>query len=267
MGKPLAPTAIQLGYFADLRALVGHMHELTTERLVPLLPRMLGEPHPDARTDAAPGPWVNRIVRQMQAAFERRWPTERISRLPRRVAVATSEHQKRELFRQLKAGLGIELAAIADRGLTRRIEQFTAENVSLIRSIAPAYFGQVEQVALAGIRAGDRADKIAGDLADRASVARSRAKLIARDQVSKLTGELNHARQSSLGIEQYIWRTMNDNRVRSDHEERDGNTYDWSKAPGDPDDPRTGGHPGRAINCRCYAEPILSGILDALGDR
>ncbi len=47
----------------------------------------------------------------------------------------------------------------------------------------------------------------------------------------------------------YIWHTIGDGKVRSEHADRDGETFDW-------DDPPEGGHPGEAPNCRCWAEDI-----------
>jgi peptidoglycan hydrolase-like protein with peptidoglycan-binding domain len=47
----------------------------------------------------------------------------------------------------------------------------------------------------------------------------------------------------------YIWRTVGDNRVRSEHAVRDGKTFSW-------DNPPDGGHPGEAPNCRCTAETV-----------
>ena len=50
----------------------------------------------------------------------------------------------------------------------------------------------------------------------------------------------------------YIWRTVSDDRVRSSHEERDGEIFAW-------DEPPEGGHPGEDYNCRCTAEPYVPG--------
>jgi SPP1 gp7 family putative phage head morphogenesis protein len=95
-------------------------------------------------------------------------------------------------------------------------------------------------------------------------VAESRAKLIARDQVGKLFGAIQEARQVGLGIDRYTWRTSNDNRVRDTHEKREGESYSWNDPPGDLSDPGDGGHPGFPINCRCWAEPDLTAILENL---
>ena len=43
------------------------------------------------------------------------------------------------------------------------------------------------------------------------------ARRLARDQTSKIAGQLNKVRQTGVGIEQYKWRTSQDNRVRPSH--------------------------------------------------
>ena len=43
------------------------------------------------------------------------------------------------------------------------------------------------------------------------------------------------------------------------HQEKEGNRYSWDAPPADT------GHPGQDYNCRCSAQPDLSGLLDATG--
>lgn len=263
-GKPIQPTAIQLAYFQWLRRLVADMRALTEARLIPALPSLLSDFHGDARADAGAGPRINRIVAQMIATFGRRWHAKRVAEMPAKVGRLTSDHQRRELFRQIKAGLGIELDTVADRGLMKLIRHFTAENVSLIRTVPQEYFSQVEKVALAGVKAGRRAKDIAEDLRVRANVAQSRVKVIARDQVSKFQGDMNHVRQSDLGIKRFRWMTMGDNRVREVHAARNGKSYAWADPPGDAGDPADGALPGAGIQCRCFGAPDLSDLLAEL---
>lgn len=52
------------------------------------------------------------------------------------------------------------------------------------------------------------------------------------------------------GIEEYIWRTAGDNRVRPAHILRNGKKFKWDRPPLD-------GHPGMAIRCRCVAIPVI----------
>lgn len=85
----------------------------------------------------------------------------------------------------------------------------------------------------------------------------SRAELIARDQTGKLNGAINKASQQSAGVTQYKWATTGDDRVRTSHDDVNGNTYDWA-GEGAPDI----GHPGDDYQCRCTALPILPGDED-----
>ena len=59
---------------------------------------------------------------------------------------------------------------------------------------------------------------------------------------------INELRQRALGIRQYVWRTRDDDRVRSSHAAHDDQVFSW-------DDPPEGGHPGQSWGCRCHAEP------------
>lgn len=77
------------------------------------------------------------------------------------------------------------------------------------------------------------------------------ARRIARDQTSKLVGQLNMERQTEVGVTEYIWRTVEDRRVRQSHRANNGRKFTWS------DGPAFTGHPGEDIMCRCRAEGII----------
>ncbi len=65
---------------------------------------------------------------------------------------------------------------------------------------------------------------------------------------------LDGYRQETLGIDQYIWRTQDDGKVRPLHRQYDDQVFSWDTPPAD-------GHPGDAYNCRCLAEPVLPDVL------
>lgn len=263
--RPLMPTGIQLRYYAELKSMVGYARALVEARLVPLLPELYARAatqRGEKRDAADPGRRVNRLMDRVSERFYRVYNHERLEKLTRRIAAATSEHQKGQLFRQVKAAMGVELSTIADRKVGPAIRQFTAENVSLIKSVPQTYLDDVEKVVVRGMNAGARHETIAGELQERLGVAESKAKLIARDQTLKFYGNLNRVRQTELGVESYVWRASPDSRTREEHEERDGETFRWDDPPGDPSDPAIGGHPGEAINCRCFAEPVLGPLTE-----
>lgn len=129
-----------------------------------------------------------------------------------------------------------------------------AQNVSLIRTLPEKLFQKVEGIVFSDFRRGERHEETARKIEDEFGSITNNARLIARDQTSKLNGELNQIHQEQVGVEKYTWRTVKDDRVRSLHAEREGVVFSWD----DPPDEEPGdGHPGEPINCRCYAEPVL----------
>jgi SPP1 gp7 family putative phage head morphogenesis protein/excisionase family DNA binding protein len=77
------------------------------------------------------------------------------------------------------------------------------------------------------------------------------ARLVAHDQINKLNGRLNQTRQEAAGITSFVWQTQNDDRVRPEHAEIEGQTFLWAEgAPGV-------GLPGEPVNCRCHAAPVI----------
>jgi SPP1 gp7 family putative phage head morphogenesis protein len=53
------------------------------------------------------------------------------------------------------------------------------------------------------------------------------------------------------GVTEYIWSTTKDNRVRKEHQAREGKTFSYDNPPSD-------GNPGEPIRCRCVASPVFT---------
>lgn len=72
----------------------------------------------------------------------------------------------------------------------------------------------------------------------------------------KHTPSLPHAaarRKSAVARSgQYIWRTQNDDKVRSSHAANSGRLFSWDSSP-------ETGNPGEDYNCRCIAEAYVAG--------
>ena len=172
--------------------------------------------------------------------------------LARRFADRTSTYQRDQLRRQTRAALGADVFA-HDRALPAIVRHFTAENVALIRDLPEQIARQIEQAVTRAFASGTPHSQLAEQIDARFDVGESRARLIARDQIGKLYGQVNAARQQDLGVTSFVWRTVHDERVRPEHAALDGETFRY-------DDPPDEGLPGEAINCRCTAEPDFSTI-------
>jgi SPP1 gp7 family putative phage head morphogenesis protein len=116
---------------------------------------------------------------------------------------------------------------------------------------------------LRGFQAGIRSEDVAKQINQvLGGENKRRAQIIARDQISKLNGQLNELRQTELGLTQFRWRTVGDDRVRPSHAALDTKTFSWNDPPIVDGEPTV---PGQAINCRCIAEPLFEDIYKDLG--
>jgi len=133
---------------------------------------------------------------------------------------------------------------------------FSSQNAQLIRSLPEQELDQVAQIIERGLQEGSRFHSMTQSIQERFGITRRRAKLIARDQTSKLNASLTKLRQQELGVEEYVWQTAGDERVRATHRAHDGKKFRWDNPP------KNTGHPGTDVNCRCVAVPVLEGLLD-----
>jgi SPP1 gp7 family putative phage head morphogenesis protein len=252
------PNAIRLSYFRSLLDILAVAKRLV-DRHVPVLRAMLERTFA-VRTDAIGGDNPNEIVDDISNEFFREFTNTRLAQVADSYARQTSAYQRDQMLRQFRAALGIDIVK-AEPWLEPMIGAFTADNVALIKSIPNRYFDEVEKTIVRAMRTGLRWEEVAADIDKRFEVAEGHARLVARDQVGKFMAETNAARQADLGIEKFIWRTANDNRVRDSHAVLDGETFRWDKPPVVDGAPSL---PGMPINCRCEAEPVLGPLLKAV---
>lgn len=151
--------------------------------------------------------------------------------------------------RELARVIGISIRE-ADPGVAAFLDNFRAINVSRIKSLAGRELVEITQILERSEATGARVEVLRGAIQERFSVTRSRAALLARDQTLTLNSQITRVRQQNAGIVEYIWTTSGDERVRDEHDEREGKRFRWDTPPED-------GHPGEPIQCRCTPYPVL----------
>ena len=171
------------------------------------------------------------------------------------IGVEIARYNKRQFDRINNSVFGIDIF-IDQPWLQDQLKLFSSQNAQLIRSIPEQELDQVAQIIERGLQEGSRFHSMTQSIQERFGITRRRAKLIARDQTSKLNASLTKLRQQELGIEEYVWQTAGDERVRATHRAHDGKKFRWDNPP------KNTGHPGTDVNCRCVAVPVLEGLLD-----
>lgn len=140
----------------------------------------------------------------------------------------------------------------APTGATMR--QLLVEQVALIKSIPEDAARRVHELSVAALSDGRRASEISLAIQQSGDVAKSRAILIARTEVSRAASTLTEARARHIGSEGYFWRTAGDGDVRPSHAAMEGKYVRWDEPPMLD---RMRGHAGCVPNCRCYPEPDI----------
>lgn len=264
--KWLPPDPVERQYARELLSLVDTIQEFTRTTIFPALPQLVEDASMihGRRADS----WsdnLGRLTTALRIKIDVDGPDERIT--ASRAAGDTSEWNSRQWREIVREAIGVDVFA-SEPWLRDDLGSWARENANLISTLEDDAVSQVERWTQTGIRNGWRHEDIAKLIESRFDVSRARAKFIARDQIAKLNGDLTKERQTQSGVKKYTWRTSQDERVRGNpgglypdarpsHWAREGEAFLWTKAP-------AGGHPGKDYNCRCTAEPDLSGILEGL---
>ena len=204
--KPVMPSkAAERYYLGQLRALVRAMASELIASLEPELKRL----KPDYIADSVRtlDGWTDQVlaaIRRVSSRFSSSLFDAQIARVAAST-VSRAEADNAEHFRDsVNQAVGIDFQLITKpKGMTDYLEASTAENVNLIKSIPRDYFEKVESLVLGGMKDGLAPTAIAKQIQAEMGVTARRAKLIARDQTSKLNSDLTRQRQAAAGIEFY----------------------------------------------------------------
>jgi SPP1 gp7 family putative phage head morphogenesis protein len=238
--------------------IVKAMEHATAAILIPKVPGIVNGYLSLHRMDAYDDD-IAKAMADWRGRFYGQFTDEQIAYIAADVAKHVDSFNANQEDRFLGSAFGLKDFKTQENWAPKVKTAWVNRNVELIKTIPERYLGEVNSILWADIKKGKDNASISADIQkqfeDRLEVSASRADLIARDQVSKLNGELTKFRQTSLGVASYVWQTVGDNRVRDTHAEREGVKFSWAEPP-------EGGHPGEDYQCRCNAIADLESIGD-----
>lgn len=208
-------------------------------------------------------PSYTRTQELIQDTDETTWEQVRLAMraMAREVSRQVQDLMKLEGQRHTKAWMaiarktfGIDLAGvIQEEDLTEYLQAAGIRNAGLITSLSDDLVKWVQQETMTSVINGEGVRKLQNRIRKQLNIGDSRARLIARDQTSKLTADLNRIRHQQAGVNEYIWRTAKDERVRTRHVALEGRKYKY----GEPTGAEEGLPPGQPIQCRCVAQAVV----------
>ena len=203
------------------------------------------------------------------------------------IAFKANTFNAAQWYKICKKVFGIQVY-VKESELSSRMETFVHDNVTLVKDVGNQIKKDLRLIISEGIRNGDRYETISKNiLADtdltRGTIgkAKTRSKIIARDQIGKLNGDISQIRQQGVGVDIYRWESAEDERVVGTPggkwpkpSEGHGNHYfmnqklcKWSNLDIYSDDggktwkqrPANlkGAIPGSQFLCRCFGAPVF----------
>jgi SPP1 gp7 family putative phage head morphogenesis protein len=260
------PTTVEYQYRRNLRWLNDQMRKAVKHYLHPIVENVTSEitdkSHPAGghiRQDA----WQDDLNTAMKnIADDMVSPTNATIKRMLPIAPQVNQYNKDEWRRLIRSQYGVNPTAEDPEAYNDLMKHWASNNAKLIKDIPDKTMQQIRDMTVEALTSGKSQEDLSDDIMDvfdsRLDVTDSRCDLIARDQVAKLNGQLTQERQTDIGVESYVWRTVGDERVRDTHDAVDGQTFSWADPPAETD----GNHPGEDYQCRCWAEPVLPEAME-----
>lgn len=273
VSKRAYPHGIEIKYFRQLKSyfkpLTDYVNKYIAENLEPLL-------HGDSteiRLDTIPGDSFRKMIYNLENWLTVYMPD--ISELPSdsnnnviftglgKTADETMKFSEKEFQRIIEKGIHVNLPVSAPWWDDMK-KSWAEDNYTLITSNAKNYVSKIntltEQAIVNGLspmKLKEEIKKVIESLSDK------HCKLLARDQMGKLNGQITEAQMTEVGLDMYVWSTSYDDRVRDSHAVMEGLLCRWDDASvcsydnGKTWVSRPSGaidlHPGQDIQCRCVA--------------
>ncbi len=251
--RQLHPLNAQRAYTKDLREIVQLIRVAVDKLLISQLPNLLADvtkfsnrPFRDDVSDD-----TNAIFDKIKVFLNTQVNAEQIAQLR---ALNIDQFNAGQWRKQIMHMFGINIFT-TEPWLKDHLDAWIGANVGLIKSLQDTALSRIHYQVQQGFMQGLRYEVISKNIQEQLGITERRANLIARDQTSKLNGQLTEFRQRDVGVNEYIWNTAHDERVRDSHREKQGKKFSWDNPPADT------GHPGEDYNCRCVALPIFSADL------
>lgn len=174
-------------------------------------------------------------------------------------AQSTYSHNEKSISDAIEKQLGVAVQLPASD--VESVNDWVVQNSELITSLQDEYLNRVQQSITNGFLRGRSTRQVAQEIQKATNITWRRANTIARNEIGNLNAQINSKRNEELGIDEGIWRTAKDERVRGNpsglypnakpsHWANEGKRFKLSKG-------IKGIKPGEEILCRCWTEAII----------
>lgn len=232
--------AFRRSYLAEMRRLLHAVAKATREQIIPSYRVELVRDARESDFEA-----LKRVIAGLLSATN--------STVKRLLELESIKHTER-FASAARSAFKIDLQGVIEvEDLEKYLDAAALRNAGLIKGMTDDLVKRIQTVTTNSLISGETVGQLQKKLKREFELSDARARLIARDQTSKLNADLNKIRQQQAGVDDYKWRTSRDERVRDRHRKLDGQEYKYGEATGAED----GLEPGQPIQCRCIAQGVV----------
>jgi SPP1 gp7 family putative phage head morphogenesis protein len=252
------PDSAEREYTRALLRLSRQIRGDVTQYLLPQLPRLVEQGQRELRGDSFSSDLAALLLELAQLALS--LVNVQVATLPGRFE-AVSKWNDTQFRMVVKANTGLDVPDVVERpGLGVNVfrnepflqplaENWVKANTDLIKTLPTKLHTDLEGIIRRGVMNGASVKQLTEQIKHQYGVTDYRAKLIAQDQTLKLNADLTKYRLESVGVKRFVWRSVQDSRVRPEHVYLNGKTFAFDKPPSE-------GLPGQPVRCRCRAEGV-----------
>ena len=154
---------------------------------------------------------------------------------------------------------GIAVPAEFTPAMRKQLTEQLTTNLDLhIQGWAKDRIPQLRKRVEENVFNGMRSDRLAKIIESEFGISKRKAAFLADQETGLLMAKYREARYQDVGVQEYIWQTAHDVRVRPDHAALNGQRFSFKNPPITNRATGDRNNPGTDWRCRCVPRPIVS---------
>ena len=198
-----------------------------------------------------------KLAKQAKARLMEKFDDKRIEDVVKSVFGKIDKENQDKIYAAIEAAMGINMKVlVAKEAASQQIQALILETAQWAKKLRDETLESFTASTLRGMTLGNSLETIMSEFKTVTSTKKNAAKFVARNQVASFNGLVTKIRHQKIGIEEGIWVTSHDERVRKCHKMRDGKQFKLSEGLYSSCDGKTL-LPGTDYQCRCTYKAII----------
>jgi len=199
------------------------------------------------------------LSRAANNSLLKKYSDGRIGKLIKKILMSVERKNANALYTQVEGITGINATQLYnEEGLKSTINAYLAETEAWVSKLRDDTLQMYSTNVLRAMSLGQGIDDIMKQFDGMAEKRQGHARMVARTQVATFNSLMNKTRAQNLGVEEAVWISGGDARVRKSHRDRDGKKFRLDKGLYSSIDKKWL-LPGTDYQCRCTYRMIIPG--------